>query len=140
MIDILVQIMVEVLSILGIATKEMKQGRLSEYLLKQYDNCLTKDCSGKYAKKLLGNTKMEDALKRLDKLTQEEARMASAQNLEMTHTVDWRVRGVVDTVVAIEDRVAIVNDEVANVNDRVATVDERVKTVDNNLMQVIAGA
>ena len=33
MIDILVQIMVEVLSILGIATKEIKQGRLSEYLL-----------------------------------------------------------------------------------------------------------
>jgi hypothetical protein len=36
---------------------------------------------------------MEDALKRLDKLTQEEARMASAQNLKITHTVDERVRG-----------------------------------------------
>ena len=34
MTDIVVQIMVEVLSILGIATKEMKQGRTSElYLL-----------------------------------------------------------------------------------------------------------
>ena len=32
MMDILVQIMVEVLSILGIATKEIKQGLLSEYL------------------------------------------------------------------------------------------------------------
>jgi hypothetical protein len=31
--DILIQIMVEVLSILGIATKEIKQGRLSECLL-----------------------------------------------------------------------------------------------------------
>jgi len=30
MIDIIVKIMVEVLSILGIATKEMKQGRTSE--------------------------------------------------------------------------------------------------------------
>ena len=35
---------------------------------------------------------MEDALKRLDKLTQEEARMAVAQNLKATHTVDERVR------------------------------------------------
>jgi hypothetical protein len=52
---------------------------------------LTKDCSEKYAKKLMGRTKMEDALKRLDKLTQEEARMASAQNLRITHTVDERV-------------------------------------------------
>ena len=33
MMDILIQIMAEVLSILGIATKEMKQGRLSEYLV-----------------------------------------------------------------------------------------------------------
>ena len=33
MMDIIIQIMVEVLSILGIATKGIKQGRLSEYLL-----------------------------------------------------------------------------------------------------------
>ena len=33
MMDIIIQIMVEVLSILGIATKELKQGRLSKYLL-----------------------------------------------------------------------------------------------------------
>jgi hypothetical protein len=71
----------------------------------QYDDCLTKDCSEKYAKKLIGRTKIEDALKRLDKLTQEEARMASAQNLEITHTVDERVREVVDTVVAIDNKV-----------------------------------
>jgi hypothetical protein len=62
---------------------------------------------------------MEDALKRLDNLTQEEARMASAQNLRITHTVDERVRVVVDTVDAIDNRVV---------------------TVDRNLMEVIAGA
>ena len=33
MMDIIIQIMVEVLSILGIATKEVKQGRLSECLM-----------------------------------------------------------------------------------------------------------
>ena len=68
---------------------------------------------------------MEDALKRLDKLTQEEARMASAQNLMITHTVDERVKEVVDTVVAIDNKVV--------------TVDDRVKIVDNKVMQVIAG-
>jgi hypothetical protein len=133
MMDILIQIMVEVLSILGIATKEIKQGRLSEYLLYNMTIVLTKCCSEKYAKKLIGRTKMEDALKRLDKLTQEEARMASAQNLKITHTVDERVREVVDTVVTIDNRVAIVD-------DRVVTVDDRVKMVDNKVTQVIAGA
>jgi hypothetical protein len=37
MMDIIIQIMVEILSILGIATKEIKQGRLSKYLLYEYD-------------------------------------------------------------------------------------------------------
>ena len=58
---------------------------------------------------------MEDALKRLDKLTQEEARMATAQNLKVTHTVDKGVREVADTVAAIDDRVANVDNRVAEV-------------------------
>ena len=33
MVDVIIQIMTEVLSILGMATKKIKQGRLSEYLL-----------------------------------------------------------------------------------------------------------
>jgi len=38
-------------------------------------------------KMLIGRTDVEDALKRLDKLTDEEARMATAQVLKVTHTV-----------------------------------------------------
>jgi hypothetical protein len=38
MTDIVIQIMAEVLSILGIATKEIKKSRMSKYLLYKYDN------------------------------------------------------------------------------------------------------
>ena len=38
-------------------------------------------------KKLIGKKKMEDALKRLDKLTQDEARMAAAETLKLTHVL-----------------------------------------------------
>jgi len=38
-------------------------------------------------KRLIGRADVEDALKRLDKLTDEEARMATAQVLRVTHTV-----------------------------------------------------
>ena len=38
MMDIITQIMVEVLSILGLATKEVKQGRMSKYFLYKYVN------------------------------------------------------------------------------------------------------
>jgi len=47
-------------------------------------------------KKLIGNTDVEDALRRLDKLTQEEARMAAAELLKITHSVDGRVQGLDD--------------------------------------------
>ena len=79
---------------------------------------------------------MEDALKRLDKLTQEEARMAIAQNLKATHAVDERVRGVADTVVVIEDKVAGVDDRIAGVDDRVARVDDNLKGIDARLAVV----
>ena len=36
MLDIIIQIMVEILLILGIATKEIKQGRISKYLIYKY--------------------------------------------------------------------------------------------------------
>ena len=39
--------------------------------------------SEKYLKKIIGIKEMEDALKRLDKLTQEEAWMAAAENLKL---------------------------------------------------------
>ena len=79
---------------------------------------------------------MEDALKRLDKLTLEEARMAAAQNLKATHTVDERVKGVVDTVEAIDDKVADVDDRVAGVSDQVAGVDDRVAGVSDQVTGV----
>ena len=51
---------------------------------------------------------MEDALRRLDKLTQEEARMAAAETLKATQTVDERVRVVNDKVTgAVKDAQAI---------------------------------
>jgi hypothetical protein len=101
---------------------------------------LTEKCLEKYLKKLVGRTDMEDALRRLDSLTTEEARMATARTLKATHAVDNRVRGVQDTVLdvdirvaGVDDRVAAVDYKVAGVDDKVAGVDVRVATVDNKV-------
>ncbi|KAF8487217.1 hypothetical protein DFH94DRAFT_841583 [Russula ochroleuca] len=92
MTDIVIEIMVEVLTILAIATKEAKGGQLT--------------CLEKYLKKLTGNTEIEDSLSRLDNLTQEEARMASAELLKMTHSVDGKVMGVDNRVKGVEGKVS----------------------------------
>jgi hypothetical protein len=83
---------------------------------------LTEECPEKYGKRLIGRTDMEDALKRLDKLTHEEARMAIAESLRATHAVYERVKGVTEQVLAVDGRVAGVDDRLACVNDKVAEV------------------
>ena len=50
-------------------------------------------------KKLIGKKEMEDALKRLDKLTQDEARMAAAENLRLTHVIDNKVTSLQASVI-----------------------------------------
>ncbi len=60
---------------------------------------------GKYVKKLAGRTDIEDALGRLDRLTQDEVGMAAAQGLRATHGVDDRVRDVDDKIDFIIDGV-----------------------------------
>ena len=51
---------------------------------------------------MIGNTDIEDSLERLDKLTQEEARMASAEQLRIAHNVEERVMGVDDRVKGVD--------------------------------------
>ena len=41
----------------------------------------------KFLRKLAGMADLEDALKKLDRLTQEEARMANAEVLRITHNI-----------------------------------------------------
>ena len=62
---------------------------------------LTENYSEKFLKRLAGRADLEDALKKLDKLTQEEARMAIAQNLRATQNVDDRVKEVNDKVAVL---------------------------------------
>jgi len=96
--------------------------------------------SEKYLRKLIGKTDIEDTLKRLDKLTNEEVRMVSAQVLEATHTVDDKVGRVEDKVLDVDNKVAGVDDRVARVDERVAGIDDYVKVIDDKVEVVVDGA
>ena len=112
--ETMVNIMVEVLDILGITTKEIKQSKASELsLLITFP--LTYIGPEKLLKKLGGWTDMKDALKKLDKLTNEEARMASAQVLQNTHVIS-------DNLAVIDSAVKYVSSEVQGVNNNVDVV------------------
>jgi hypothetical protein len=82
--------------------------------------------SEKYLKKLLGKNDIEDALKKLDTLTMEEARMATAETLKVTNRVDIKVDNVDDKVGKVDDKVDRVDDKVGRVGDTVDKVDDNV--------------
>lgn len=74
--DITVRIMVEVLEIFGIMTKEIKQGHLSESIPDYMSPVADRD-SEKSLKELIGRKGIKDALSRLDRLTQEAVKMGT---------------------------------------------------------------
>jgi methyl-accepting chemotaxis protein len=87
-------------------------------------------------KKLLGKKDIEDALKRLDTLTTEEARMAIAETLNVTHRVDDKVDKVDDKVDKVDDKVDKVDDAVNRVDNTVNRVDNKVDNVDDKIDKV----
>ena len=87
----------------------------------------------------MGKNDIEDALKRLDSLTQELAWMA-AQILRDTNTIDNAVWGIGDSMLVVDNRVAGIDDWVARVDESVASVDDKVEAGDDKLVAVNDGA
>ena len=92
-------------------------------------------------KKLLGKNDIEDALKRLDTLTTEEARMAITETWKVTNRVDDTVNRVDDTVNSVDHTVNRVDDKVDKVldkvDDKVDRVDSKVDKVDDKVTVLI---
>lgn len=84
--------------------------------------------------KLAGRTDVEDALVRLDGLTQEEVLMADAEVLKITSGVDD------DFKICVIDEVAGSVPQVDNTQDVRLALDDRVRGVDDNVSAVVDGA
>jgi len=120
MTEMMVKIMVEVLDILGTATKEMKQSRFKTSL-----------------QKVGGITKLEGGLKKLDKMTNEEARMANAEVLRLTHNIDAKVQGIGIQVKDVDKNVEGVKAQVRSVDENVNMLKEMVQMVIDNAYTVL---
>ena len=87
--------MVELLSVLALATKQINQGRFSKRAI-TYTLPVAQCATEKFAKKLLGESEIEAILQRLDRLTQDEARMTVAQTLGVVHGLVGNMKVVME--------------------------------------------
>ena len=124
----MVQITVEILDILATATKEIKRSAASksDLHLRSRDADIV---SEKFLKRIIGRTGLEDGIKKLDKLTNEEVTMACAQLLKVAHKIDDNVTRVDEGVTRVDENVLVVKSEVQVVNDNIKAVDDKVQTM-----------
>jgi hypothetical protein len=87
--------MVELLSVLALASKQIKQGRLGECA--SMNKLPVAQCSTvKFTKRLRGEREIEAVLQRLDRLTREEAQMTVAQTLGVVHELMGNMKVVME--------------------------------------------
>jgi hypothetical protein len=67
----------------------------------------------------MGNTDIEESLRRLDNLTQEEAKMADAEQLKIVHSVEGKVT-------CVNERVKDVGGDIRSVGKKVHDVDDKI--------------
>jgi len=91
----------------------------------------------------MGDGDIEESLRRLDDLTQEEAKMAAAEQLKIAHTiegivvgVDERVKEVGSDVQSVGKKVQIVDNKVQGIDDEVKGVVNRVQAVDDKVQGI----
>jgi hypothetical protein len=103
MTDIIVKIMVQLLSVLVLATKQITQKRFSKCAIAHTLSIAQRD-TVKFAKKLLGETEIESILQRLDRLTQDEARIGVAETLGVVHGLVGNVKEIMEGAQCLNDR------------------------------------
>ncbi|KAH9960939.1 hypothetical protein BC827DRAFT_1206419 [Russula dissimulans] len=115
MTELLGKIMAQVLSILALSTKAMKERRIKKFL-----------------KRLVGRTDVEVALHRLDILTKEEALMTATRSLEVTHHVDGNVAVIKDFTHDVRDNVRVVEDVTRRVDGNVKSTKDAMDELKRN--------
>ena len=95
MMDIIVKVMAELLSVLALATKQIDQGRISKCVI-TYTLSMAQCPIEKFLKKLIGKDEVEVMLQKLDRLTQDEAQRAVAETLGVVHGLVGDVRIVME--------------------------------------------
>ena len=111
---VIVNIMVEVLGIFAILTKEIKQGKTSQSITDRTSSVADRDIVTyfkRYLKTVIGRADISDALGKLDRMTNEEFMMAVAQIWKVVHNIQSGVEGATKKIDEAKDELVRKLDE-----------------------------
>jgi hypothetical protein len=144
--ELLAKILAQVLSVLALSTKEMKERRIS-VLIHFRPFSFADYKTEKLMKRLIGKTEVEDGLQRLDMLTKEENLMTTACMLEVTGEIRRDVdvikddardikddtRDIKSDTHDIKDDTCDIKDDMRNIKEDARNIRDDTRTINDNL-------
>ena len=138
MMAVIVEIMAQVISILGIATKEIKEGRIRRsFLLDLFPNLTFH--AVKFSKRLFRINPLKNEFQQLEKLAPEEDLMAGADTLVIAARIDENVIPMAANVARIDEGLKDNHVVMAGVNDKVESAHAEIQAVHSQVTEINTG-
>ena len=133
------KILAQVLCVLALSTKEMKERRFSGSIRSIFSSMADHETE-KFMKRIAGRTDVEDAVERLDMLTKEENLMTAARNLEVTHQVNVNLMATQELTHRVDDKVTTIEEVIHDVDGNVKETKELSRNVRDDVKVTRHGA
>ena len=114
MMELLAKILAQVLIVLALSTKEMKERRISALIYSKYSFLADRNAE-KFMKRLIGKTEVEDGLQHLDMLTKEENLMTAARTLGIASDIRHEAKVIKDDTRDIKDDTRDIKDDTRDI-------------------------
>ena len=132
MTELLAKILAQVLFVLALSTKEMKERRISVFICSKY-SFLADRSAEKFMKRLIGKTEVEDGLQELDMLTKEENLMTAARTLGFTSDIRHDAKVIKDDTRDIKDDTRHIKDDTCDIKDNTRDIKDDTRNISDNL-------
>ena len=116
MTELLAKILAQVLSVLALSTKEIKERRISMLICSRYCS-LAEDSAEKFMKRLIGKTEVEDGFQQLDNLTKEENLMTAACTLRVASDIRHDAKAIKVDTRDIKDDARDIKEDTQDIKD-----------------------
>ena len=131
MTELLARILAQVLSVLALSTKEIKERRISMLICLRYRS-LADDSVEKFLKRLIGKTAVEDGFQQLDLLTKEENLMTAACTLRVASDIQHDARAIKEDTRGIKD----IKDDTQDIKDDTRSIKEVTRDIIDNTRDI----
>ena len=132
MTELLAKILAQVLFVLALSTKEMKERRISALIYSRYSFLADRNAE-KFIKRLIGKTEVENGLRQLDMLTKEENLMAAARTLGIASDIRHDANVIKDDTRDIKGNTRDIKDDTRDIREDTHNIKDDTRNISDNL-------